>query len=179
MLTVSQDYLHLQDSEGCSVQDSPISWKFSQSYGFSSSHVQIWELDHKEGWAAKNWCFQTLVLKKTLESPLDGKGDQTSPPKGNQPWIFIGRTDAEAPTLCHLLQKACSLEKTLMLRKIEARRKEWQRVRRLDGIPDSVDMNLSKVQEKMKNREAWNAAVHGVTKSRTRLRDRTTTTNVQ
>ena len=99
MLTVSQDYLHLQDSEGCSVQDSPISWKFSQSYGFSSSHVQVWELDHKEGWAAKNWCFQTLVLKKTLESPLDGKGDQTSPPKGNQPWIFIGRTDAEAPTL--------------------------------------------------------------------------------
>ena len=68
----------------------------SQSYGFSSSHVWIWELDHKEGWALKNWCFWTVVLEKTLESPLDCKEIQPVHPKGNQSWIFIGRTDAEA-----------------------------------------------------------------------------------
>ena len=69
-----------------------------QSYGFSSSHVWMWELGHKEGWAPKNWCFWTVVLEKTLESPLDCKEIQPVNPKGNQPWIFIGRTDAEAET---------------------------------------------------------------------------------
>ena len=68
----------------------------SQSYGFSSSHVWVWELDHKEGWEVKNWCFQTVVLEKTLESPLDCKEIQLVDPKGNQSWIFIGSTDAEA-----------------------------------------------------------------------------------
>ena len=74
---------------------------FSQSCGFSSSHVQMWELYHKEGWALKNWCFQTVVLEKTLESPLDSKEIKPVNPKGNQPWIFIGRADAdaEAPVL--------------------------------------------------------------------------------
>ena len=67
----------------------------SQSYGFSSSHVWMWELDHKEGWAPKNWCFQTLMLEKTLESPLDCKEIKPVNPKGNQPWIFTGRTDAK------------------------------------------------------------------------------------
>ena len=70
----------------------------SQSYGFSSSHVQMWELDYKESWVPKNWCFWTVVLKKTLESPLDCKEIQPVHPKGNQSWIFIGRTDAEAET---------------------------------------------------------------------------------
>ena len=70
----------------------------SQSYGFSSSHVWMWELDHKESWAQKNWCFWTVVLEKTLESPLDYKEIQSVHPKGNQSWIFIGRTDAEAKT---------------------------------------------------------------------------------
>ena len=69
---------------------------YSQSYGFSSSHVWMWELDHIEGWVLKNWCFQTAVLDKTLESPLDSKEIKPVNPKGNQPWIFIGRTDAEA-----------------------------------------------------------------------------------
>ena len=69
---------------------------YSQSYGLSSSHVQMWELDHKEGWALKNWCFQTVVLEKTIESPLDSKEIKAVNPKGNQSWIFIGRTDAEA-----------------------------------------------------------------------------------
>ena len=71
--------------------DSP----YSQSYGFSCSHVQMWELDHKEGWASKNWCFR-IVLEKTLESPLDSKEIEPVNPKGNQPWVFTGRTDAEA-----------------------------------------------------------------------------------
>ena len=69
-----------------------------QSYGFSSSHVWMWLLDHKEGWAPKNWSFQTVVLEKTLESPLESKEIQPVNPRGNQPWIFIGRTDAEAET---------------------------------------------------------------------------------
>ena len=74
---------------------------YSQSYGFSGSHVQMWELDHKEDWALKNWCFGTVVLEKTLESPLDCKEIKPVNPKGNQPQIFIGRTDveAEAPIL--------------------------------------------------------------------------------
>ena len=76
----------------------------SQSYGFSSSHVGIWELDYKKSWALKNWCFWTVVLEKTLESPLDNKEIQPVHPKWNQSWIFIGRTDAEAeaPILCPL-----------------------------------------------------------------------------
>ena len=69
---------------------------YSQSYGFSSSHVQMRKLDHKEGWALKNWCFQIVVLEKILESPLDSKEIKPVDPKGNQLWIFIGRTDAEA-----------------------------------------------------------------------------------
>ena len=74
---------------------------YSQSYGFSSSHVQMWELDHKEGWALKNWCFQIVVLEKTPESPLDSKVIKPVHSKGNQLWIFIGRTgaDAEIPIL--------------------------------------------------------------------------------
>ena len=71
---------------------------YSQSYGFSSSHVRMWDLDHKESWAPKNWCFWTVVLEKTLESPLDCKEIQPVHPRGNQSWIFIGRTDAEAKT---------------------------------------------------------------------------------
>ena len=71
----------------------------SQSYGFSSSHAWVWELDHKEGWVLKNWCFWTVVLEKTLESPLDCKEIKPVNPKGNQLWIFTGKTDAEAPIL--------------------------------------------------------------------------------
>ena len=80
-------------------RDVPYKVPYSQSYGFSSSHVPMWELDHKEGWVLKNWCFCTVVLEKTLESPLDYKEIKPVNPKGNQPWIFIERTDAEAPII--------------------------------------------------------------------------------
>ena len=102
----------------------------NQSCGFSSSHVWMWELDQKETWALKNWCFWIVVLEKTLESPLDSKEIKPVNPKGNEPWIFIGRTDAEAeaPVLWSaLMGRADSLEKTLMLGKNEGRRRRGQR----------------------------------------------------
>ena len=76
----------------------PIKGPSSQTYGFSGSHVWMWELNYKESWALKNWCFWTVMLEKTLESPLDCKGIQPVHPKGNQSWIFIRRTDVEAET---------------------------------------------------------------------------------
>ena len=100
----------------------------SQSYGFSSSHVWMWELDHKESWALKNWCFWTVVLEKMVESPLDCKEIKTANPKGNQPWIFTEKTHAKAPILGPPDVKTW-LRKDLMLGKIEGRRRRgWQRM---------------------------------------------------
>ena len=94
----------------------------SQSYGFSSSHVWMWQLDHKESWVPKNWCFWTVVWGKTLESPLDYKEIKTINPNGNQSWIFIGRTDVEAKLqyFGHLMWRADSFEKTLMMERLKA-----------------------------------------------------------
>ena len=149
---------------------------YHQSYGFSSNHVQTWEMDHKGGWEPKNWCFQIVVLEKIFKSPSDCKEIKPVNPKGNQPWIFVGRTDVEveAPVLCPPDGKSQLIVETLMLGRIEGKRRRGGRA--FDGWVASPPQWTWIWANSGRWWRTGKLAIHGVTKSRTQLSNWTTTT---
>ena len=148
----------------------------SQGYGFSSSHVWMWQLDYKESWVQKNWCFDLWCWIRLLRVPWTARRSNQSILKEISPGCSL--EGLKLQYFGHLMQRADSFEKTLMLGKVEGRRRRgWQRMWWLDGITDSMDMGLGRLRQSVIDREAWRAEVHGVTKSRTGLSDWTEVTD--